>query len=1500
MSLVDLVGSVVAVAQAVKAAVDAKLEGDEAAAELGDKVESLLPALQGLNASKIPENKAYMFRKALENLMGVLEGVRDFLNEYAELCESALRPGMDRPKSLLGFGKTLFKTKKLYQGAEARLEDFATAKAKIDSASQSLNTALNACMMMQMSEGPVTASQLCRHESASSFWLKYFQDARELPWEEFAAGLQHEFGQRRLPALALIKACLDRDQDSTVSIHEFASFTNELGVPRTFDELGKIVEVKSGKQLRMLHDDLQSTERFVQLIASDMHGVSEEQAGEAATALKHHWFSCVGDLRKLYAKEWKTFATGSRMPYRLVSELRKRMYTLDVEDGVIPDDVAVSVFAFELEEAASVAAGGSSKKKKGESAGNSAAAIVDRLKSSQEPLSRLADLVVDPLDFRRYSIVLADTKVATAIFKILDALSVPDHRQVREVWPPAIKETPIVAKAGSKGGKGKGKSSDDGNCLSAGKADTTILALRALTNVTAFGVPVVVDASEDGRSPLLLVLTLAMMQGPLSSNPEVAGTIFDIAHELLANENLVRMHAVRVIRAMFASASNSDVYDPWLARCLLSAVNNAKPGTVGALRLLLDTACLVMDTANECLKQVSVAPLQITYAKTFTKSLKLAVNFRPRFGRYDSDPDWSDSESSMSSFDWSDSDSDDDSDGDAGGDASDANEEGDDSDSDGEGDGDGDDEAKSDDDLDLDLDLDDLDVDLDDDTDDKASGTDGESDKASDDASEDEVQPSDAGDGAGAGGAGGAADSDSDSDGDATSSKPYLVMNHGSDHMELCQALFGKQLRVGDKLEGQMIIADPPTANVEELSNAADVEGKICLVDRAKEVPFVKQVESCVKAGAIAVVLGNVKQPLSGEVMHASAPVDSSGPDSDFKDDDSDYEDDLAKHKENVERNRALREIAADIKIPVFMLSFEDATELKVAPTAPVVSIAAEREPSPFVTTLARCARVREGEDSYPEADYFRCMTCISDGKLHSWDTVCSRCADICHWRKGHKLGRSDFEAYSCDCYDPDNGDPCSCIRGQDEDNMAKLAEQFVYAAIARVTGTALPTAKAVAAGGDDVGEGGKRRRASVAVGASLGDVDVTLAPQLLAAGAPNVLRGALRLLYRARADLSKNKALEMVLGVLAACPSPGVTAPAFGLLVQFRTTDTFKKNEDALVARLAACRVGALGIAIGLRFVPANEVDARSAIGFVDSFVSEDGVDLENGDENAPVAWSFVKNIFLNTPISGDATEETAQEVLPPRYTGLYSLIVLLKRFKDNEDVARDTVILLVRLMTKRSIKQEVLAALLQMRAAVPLAELIMSGAEVSQNRRFYNAAIFGLEELIIVDLTGATRVMLAEHRPFVMALVKLVKARGIDDDTSEGACRLLMHLVRIVACQEALATFAATQIDGTGLPFLTLEDGQLCVTHQHDSEEVKCRGCKQPIVGLLFCCRVCAGRCSAHGCLDNTHALTPACVDRRSKLLRDLPHRRRGGKEAQEGPREHHARLPLVRRVD
>lgn len=81
MSLLDLVSGAIRLGKAIKQAVDDKKEADEQCDAVSDKVEALLAPVESLNVASIPANRAFVFRKALENLSKTLSEVNDFVGE---------------------------------------------------------------------------------------------------------------------------------------------------------------------------------------------------------------------------------------------------------------------------------------------------------------------------------------------------------------------------------------------------------------------------------------------------------------------------------------------------------------------------------------------------------------------------------------------------------------------------------------------------------------------------------------------------------------------------------------------------------------------------------------------------------------------------------------------------------------------------------------------------------------------------------------------------------------------------------------------------------------------------------------------------------------------------------------------------------------------------------------------------------------------------------------------------------------------------------------------------------------------------------------------------------------------------------------------------------------------------------------------------------------------------------------------------------------------------
>lgn len=387
-------------------------------------------------------------------------------------------------------------------------------------------------------------------------------------------------------------------------------------------------------------------------------------------------------------------------------------------------------------------------------------------------------------------------------------------------------------------------------------------------------------------------------------------------------------------------------------------------------------------------------------------------------------------------------------------------------------------------------------------------------------------------------------------------------------------------------------------------------------------------------------------------------------------------------------------------------------------------------------------------------------------------------------------------------------------------------------------------------------GGGGGSRRPSI-----LAASDLKLPRALAKADAAAVIRQMLLLLRESAADLGRAKLLELVVGSIGACPTPAVVAAGFRLLLQWRQSDAFKgKGRDSAVVaamkkdkaagakkdkvdaelvftnRLASNKIAAVSVAIGLRQVcgTSSPLDARIALAFVDSFLCESGFD--ESDAAVKPARAFARSILLDCPLSGGGGGGgAARDGL--RVTGLRSLKLLLRRWSDDEDVSRDCAALLCRLLSHGGMGAEACVAMVRLRFPVLLAELVMES--VPQARRHYQFTLWLLKELAI--RRQEVCLMLAEHRPLVMALVALTQGRLVADDDRERGVELLMVLLHASAqTRYHLCQYNEARIAGTGLQFLVKVGGDGDgdgggARYQAVHQSATCDGCKAfPITGV------------------------------------------------------------------
>jgi hypothetical protein len=80
------------------------------------------------------------------------------------------------------------------------------------------------------------ASNVLANEQARKFWRQSFGDNRfSIPWERFAEAFQLSFGRQEEKNMALLHTALNSNNDRTISVYEFAHFSDILG-PARYEE----------------------------------------------------------------------------------------------------------------------------------------------------------------------------------------------------------------------------------------------------------------------------------------------------------------------------------------------------------------------------------------------------------------------------------------------------------------------------------------------------------------------------------------------------------------------------------------------------------------------------------------------------------------------------------------------------------------------------------------------------------------------------------------------------------------------------------------------------------------------------------------------------------------------------------------------------------------------------------------------------------------------------------------------------------------------------------------------------------------------------------------------------------------------------------------------------------------------------------------------------------------------------------------------------------------
>ncbi len=92
----------------------------------------------------------------------------------------------------------------------------------------------------------------------------------QVGWYEFVFAYGVTFHVLQDAEAYLIKRRLDPSNTWLVNVYEFAGFTNELGIPKSFTELVSVVRSNTKKTVRLKHSDQTLVEEIVLNIGRDL------------------------------------------------------------------------------------------------------------------------------------------------------------------------------------------------------------------------------------------------------------------------------------------------------------------------------------------------------------------------------------------------------------------------------------------------------------------------------------------------------------------------------------------------------------------------------------------------------------------------------------------------------------------------------------------------------------------------------------------------------------------------------------------------------------------------------------------------------------------------------------------------------------------------------------------------------------------------------------------------------------------------------------------------------------------------------------------------------------------------------------------------------------------------------------------------------------------------------------------------------------------------------